>query len=179
VERTERVEPQAAYAVVDIDGVVADVRHRLRFLDRRPKDWDAFFDAAVDDPLLPEGAAVVAELAARGLTVVWVTGRPERCRRDTDRWLRRNRLPVGDLHMRGDGDRRPARLTKLETIRRLSRTQPVAIVVDDDDAVVATVRGAGFDVLQAAWMGDDDTEDEQPVTSTQTLFDAQETEGRS
>ena len=30
----------------------------------RPKDWDGFFDAAVDDPVLPEGAAVVAELAA-------------------------------------------------------------------------------------------------------------------
>ena len=57
---------EAAYAVVDIDGVVADVRHRLAFLDRRPKDWDGFFDAAVEDPLLPEGAAVVAELAARG-----------------------------------------------------------------------------------------------------------------
>ena len=160
---------EAAYAVVDIDGVVADVRHRLAFLDRRPKDWDGFFDAAVDDPLLPEGAAVVAELAARGLTVVWVTGRPERCRRDTQRWLERYELPAGELHMRGDRDRRPARQTKLETIRRLAGAHPVAVFVDDDDAVVRTLRGAGFDVLHAQWM-----EEGEP-----TLFDAQESEGRT
>jgi beta-phosphoglucomutase-like phosphatase (HAD superfamily) len=162
-------QPQAAYAVVDIDGVVADVRHRLAFLDRRPKDWDGFFDAAVDDPLLPEGVAVVAELASRGLTVVWVTGRPERCRRDTQRWLDRHHLPAGELHMRGDRDRRPARQTKLETIRRLGRTQPVAVVVDDDDAVVRTLRDAGFEVLHAQWM-----DEAEP-----TLFDAQESEGRT
>ena len=34
-------------AIVDIDGVVADVRHRLHHLDRRPKNWSAFFAAAV------------------------------------------------------------------------------------------------------------------------------------
>jgi hypothetical protein len=33
-------------AVFDLDGVLADVRHRLHFLDRRPKDWDGFFAAA-------------------------------------------------------------------------------------------------------------------------------------
>jgi beta-phosphoglucomutase-like phosphatase (HAD superfamily) len=173
------VEPQTGYAVVDIDGVVADVRHRLAFLDRRPKDWDGFFDAAVRDPLLPEGEAAIAELAARGLTVVWVTGRPERCRRDTERWLREHGLPGGELFMRGDGDRRPARQTKLETIRRLARVHPVAVVVDDDDAVVTTIRAAGFEVLQATWMDADDREDEQSLSGAQTLFDAQETEGRS
>ena len=33
-------------AIVDIDGVVADVRHRLVHVQSRPKDWDAFFDAS-------------------------------------------------------------------------------------------------------------------------------------
>lgn len=30
-------------AVFDIDGVLADVRHRLPHVQGRPKDWDAFF----------------------------------------------------------------------------------------------------------------------------------------
>ena len=42
-------------AVVDIDGVLADVGHRLHFLDRRPKDWKGFFAAARTDPPHPEG----------------------------------------------------------------------------------------------------------------------------
>jgi len=163
------VDQDVTYAILDIDGVVADVRHRLAFLDRRPKDWDGFFDAAVDDPLLPEGAAVVGELAARGHTVVWLTGRPERCRRATLGWLAQHGLPAGELNMRGNRDRRPARQTKLETVRRLANAHPVAVVVDDDEAVVATLRAAGFDVLLAQWMTESDA----------TLFDAQESDGRT
>ncbi len=37
-------------AVFDIDGVLADVRHRLHHVAARPKDWDAFFGAAPQDP---------------------------------------------------------------------------------------------------------------------------------
>ena len=44
--------PSRPLAVFDVDGVLADVRHRLRFVERSPKDWDAFFSAAVDDPPL-------------------------------------------------------------------------------------------------------------------------------
>jgi phosphoglycolate phosphatase-like HAD superfamily hydrolase len=145
---------EGTYATVDLDGVVADVRHRLHHIERRPKDWDAFFAAAVDDPVLPEGRAVVEELVGRGHEVVWLTGRPERCRWDTLAWLRRNGLPDGRLYMRRDGDRRPARVTKLAILRELARDRPVAVAVDDDDDVVRVLREAGFPVLHATWMTD-------------------------
>ena len=64
-------------AVFDIDGVVADVRHRLHHLERR-RAWLRFFDAADEDTLLPEGAALVGELA-RAHEIVWLTGRPNGC----------------------------------------------------------------------------------------------------
>ena len=155
-------------AVVDLDGVLADVRHRLHHLDSRPKDWDAFFAAAADDPVLPQGRAVVDRLVAQGQEVVWLTGRPERCRDDTEQWLRVNGLPEGRLHMRGDGDRRPARMTKLSVVRRLAADRTVSVVVDDDDMVVEALRQAGFSVLHAQWMSEQGS-----------LFDAQESEGRT
>jgi hypothetical protein len=158
---------EGTYATVDLDGVVADVRHRLHHIERRPKDWDAFFAAAVDDPVLPEGRAVVEELVGRGHEVVWLTGRPERCRWDTHSWLRRNGLPDGRLYMRRDGDRRPARVTKLAILRELARDRPVTVAVDDDDDVVRVLREAGFPVLHATWM-----------TDPASLHDAQE-QGRT
>jgi hypothetical protein len=157
------------YAVIDIDGVVADVRHRLHHLQRRPKDWSAFFDRLEDDPLLDVGAAAVARLA-QDCDIVWLTGRPETYRAATERWLRRHRLPVGMLLMRRAGDRRPARIAKLERVRALAADRPVAVHLDDDPAVVRAVRRAGFEVLHADWMG------EAPQL---TLFDAQEREGRT
>ncbi|MDX6224158.1 MAG: hypothetical protein QOE64_534 [Frankiales bacterium] len=154
-------------AVIDIDGVLADVRHRLHHLQQRPKDWDAFFAAAADDPPLEEGLAVVRKLAADH-DVVYLTGRPERLRAVTERWLEANSLPRGELHMRKHSDRRPARFTKPRLLEQLARRRSVAVVVDDDLAVCAAYEAAGFPVLRAEWMV------EEP-----TLFDAQEQQGRT
>lgn len=128
-------------AVFDLDGTLADTRHRLRFLQRRPPDWDAFFAAAPEDPPLAEGVALAMELAA-GHELAYLTGRPERCRADTLAWLARHGLPAGELLMRPARDRRPARKTKPELLRQLARRRTVAVVVDDDPAVCEAYRAA-------------------------------------
>jgi len=139
-------------AVFDVDGVLADVRHRLRHVERHPKDWDAFFAAAVDDPPLATGVALARE-SSQDCEVVYVTGRPERCRADTLAWFAAHDLPAGTLAMRGPRDRRPARVAKLALLRDLSIGRVVAVVVDDDEEVCAAYEQAGFTVLRAAWMG--------------------------
>ena len=164
--------------MLDIDGVLADVRHRLHHVARTPKDWGSFFAAAPDDPLLPQGRILADELTDRGLQVIYLTGRPERCRADTDAWLHHHSLPAGELHMRGDADRRPARLTKLELLRDLSRRGTVSVVVDDDRAVVNALQQAGFQVLHATWMGGGSDGVDGAVLQ-EALFDAQEGEGRT
>ncbi|MFI8849071.1 hypothetical protein [Streptomyces sp. 891-h] len=158
---------RAPLAVFDLDGTLADVRHRLPFLQQRPRDWDAFFGAAVDDPPLAKGVALALE-TAKQCELVYVTGRPERCRADTVAWLRAHGLPTGRLLMRADDDRRPARITKLELLQRLARDRAVALVVDDDEQVNAAYEGAGFRVVRADWM-----------TAPAVLEAAQEREGRT
>jgi phosphoglycolate phosphatase-like HAD superfamily hydrolase len=163
--------PTRPLAVFDVDGVLADVRHRLRHVERRPKDWDAFFSAAVDDPPLPEGVRL-ARASAQDCEVVYVTGRPERCRADTLDWFRRHGLPAGTLAMRRAGDRRPARVAKPELLRRLARGRAVAVVVVDDPAVCDAYEQAGWRVLRATWMT-------APGHQQEQLFAAQELEGRT
>jgi hypothetical protein len=158
-------------AVFDVDGVLADVRHRLRHVERRPKDWDAFFAAAVDDPPLETGVALARE-SARDCEVVYVTGRPERCRADTLAWFRRHGLPEGRLAMRSPRDRRPARLAKPELLRRLAGDRAVAVVVDDDAQVCDAYEAAGYRVLRATWMT-------APGPEQLALTEAQEAQGRT
>lgn len=146
---------------------MSDVRHRLRFLERRPKQWDAFFEAARDDPPLPEGVALVESLLADH-DVTWLTGRPERTRRLTEEWLGAQGLPVAPLLMRRDDDRRPARFAKREVLRRLAARHPIALVLDDDPAVVEDLRAEGLPVRLATWL---------PHSST--LEGAQERQGRT
>jgi phosphatidate phosphatase APP1 len=159
--------PQRPLAVVDIDGVVADVRHRLHLVEGRPKRWEEFFAAAADDPPLPTGVALVRELAADH-DVLWLTGRPERTRRATQTWLAAQRLPAGPLLMRAARDFRPARVTKREALRRLRGTREVGVVLDDDPEVVALLRADGFPVRLADW-----------VPHSSTLRTAQERDGRT
>lgn len=138
-------------AVLDLDGVLADVRHRLRFLERTPKNWDAFFAGIPADPPLEVGLILAAELA-REHDLVYLTGRPERTRADTQAWLDQHALPPGRLLMRRDGDRRPARSVKRSSVERLGGEASVAVVVDDDPDVCAVLRTAGWPVLQADWV---------------------------
>src|SRR4051794_15265852 len=85
-------------AVFDIDGVVADVRHRVHHLEDYPRDWGAFFLGAAKDKPLDEGLALVADLGSKH-DIVWLTGRPEWIRDITDAWLFRHGLPTGELFM--------------------------------------------------------------------------------
>ncbi|MBV9098594.1 MAG: hypothetical protein JO079_11100 [Frankiaceae bacterium] len=141
-------------AVVDLDGVLADVRHRLRHVEGvTGKDWDAFFAGIPADPPLAEGLAVVDRLLTDGHEIVIVTGRPERTRADTERWLERQGLPRLRVVMRRDGDRRPARQVKRALVRRLAADRTIAVVVDDDPAVCDTLEADGWPVFRADWMG--------------------------
>jgi hypothetical protein len=137
--------------VIDVDGVVADVRHRLIHLESRPRDWDAFFAAAADDPPLTAGVTRVQQLAA-GYDIVWLTGRPEHLRDTTLAWFARHDLPSGRLIMRRGNDRRPAKVVKRAELRRLAAGRSVEVVIDDDPAVVAALAADGWPVELADWV---------------------------
>jgi len=158
------------YAVLDIDATLSDTSRRIHFLAKKPKDWDSFFAHAKEDAVLEEGLAVATTLAADH-EIVYLTGRPERLRRETLKWLKDNDFPDGTVYMRGNTDRRPSVLMKLGRLKRLAEVRPVAVLVDDDVKVIAAAEKAGYTVMRADWGLDDET---QP-----TLFEAQESEGRT
>jgi hypothetical protein len=160
-------------AVVDIDGVVADVRHRLQYVERKPKDWDAFFGAAPHDPPHAEGVDLVTSLGETH-EVVFLTGRPEKTRGDTETWLAAQGLGGHPVFMRPGGDRRPAAKVKVELLRELARGREVGVVVDDDPYVIEAMRAAGFNVHAAEW--ERRLLDEQDADA---LIEAQEVEGRT
>ena len=167
------INPTPTFAVFDIDGVLADVRHRLHFVAHPPKDWDSFFDAAVHDTVLEPGRQAVAQQVAAGRQIVYVTGRPEGCLLATRGWLEHHGFPQGQIYMRGRNDRRPARIVKPELLRRLARTGSLGIAFDDDEAVVKALHSAfsELEVIHVRWMTEPDLQD--------TLFAAQEDEGRT
>ena len=150
----------------DIDGVVADVRHRLHLLEKRPKDWPGFFAAAAKDPGLAEGIGRV-RAAVADHEIVWLTGRPSSLRAVTRRWLADHGLPGTELIMRSQRDFRPAPVLKLAELTKLRHRQ-IELFVDDDAKVVAAAAEAGFPAVLANWM-----------TASAVLSQAQDQAGRT
>lgn len=155
--------------ICDIDGTIADVRHRLHYIQnpdgskKAKPDWDAFHAACVDDPPFEDVIRVVDALrlgscgcAHSSLQLHFVSGRNEVVREQTIQWLWKNFIDYefhASLIMRKAGDRRPDTEVKLDMVRELGLTpDDVLCIFDDRQSVVDMWRENGYRVLQvAAW----------------------------
>ena len=157
----------------DIDGVLADVRHRLHLLSRRPKRWDAFFSSAPQDDVLPEGLALVRLTLDEGVPLVYSTGRPERLPIGHPEWFERHGFPQAPLYMRSDRDHRPGRVTSWRSPGR-ARRAGAAGRRRRPGRRAAALRRDGFEVIHAMWMGSADFPADHVDEARQLLFDLQE-----
>lgn len=139
-----RAEPLEGAAVVfDMDGVLSDAAGRQHLLAWPRRDWDAFFDAVGDDPVIDEVAAVLHALDPK-LHVVLLTARPLRVQRHTLGWLERNDLRWDLLIMRDHGDYDYAREFKRRTVDELRAAGlDPQLAFEDDRRNVDMFRGAG------------------------------------
>ena len=132
--------------VFDIDGVLSDAAVRQHFLEGgsgRRKDWDSFFEACGDDPLIEEVATLLGLLDPT-LHIVLLTGRPLRVQAQTLAWLDRYQLRWDLLIMRDWGDYSAAREFKRWTISDLRRHGlQLVLAFEDDRRNVDMFRGEG------------------------------------
>jgi hypothetical protein len=110
---------EAGPAVVfDMDGVLSDAAGRQHFLESPRRDWDAFFEACGDDPLIEEVARLL-HLLDDDLVVVLLTARPIRVQKLTLAWLDRYALRWDLLVMRDHGDYRSSTIFKRRCVGEL------------------------------------------------------------
>jgi phosphoglycolate phosphatase-like HAD superfamily hydrolase len=140
-----RDEPRGAgpAVVFDIDGVLADAASRQHYVEGPHKDWDAFFAACGDDPLIEEVARLLG-LLDPSLAVVLLTARPARVRPQTLAWLNRFHLRWDLLVMRDYGDYGAAREFKRESVDQLRQAGfDLQLAFEDDRRNVEMFRQAG------------------------------------
>lgn len=134
--------------IFDIDGVVADPTHRLPHIKQKPKNWQKFNELLPNDPVIPSGKAVYKALASNPAnTIVFVTGRSEDERKDTETWLFLHEFTKHDgLFMRRAKDYRPAPDVKREILRKLEELygQKPDMVFEDSPRVNAMWRSEGI-----------------------------------
>ena len=90
----------------DVDGVLADIRHREHWVsDKQNKDWDSFFapeQMMRDLPIRPN--IVLLNTVQSVCDTVLLTARPDRTRAVTLTWCDRHNVRYSRLITRPDGD---------------------------------------------------------------------------
>lgn len=112
------------YVIFDLDGTLADGRHRLHLLPTKDYDktesWTAFNLASQDDtPFLDN--IEVCNLFAFGdyYTVIILTGRSDVARAVTEEWLDKHEVHYDALVMRSQSDNRKDTVIKEEYLRSI------------------------------------------------------------
>lgn len=142
------------YIIFDIDGTLANVTHRLHHIstEGQKPNWDAFNDAMVEDTIENSIAQIYYRMCACKHMVnyssIFVTGRPETHRKQTEQWLMSYKLIPDYLFMRPAGDYRPDVEIKEEILDKYIQNADILFVVDDRQGVVDMWRRHGYKVLQ-------------------------------
>lgn len=134
------------------DAVLCDLDGTLCLRgDRSPYDYSQVINDTANRPVL----TILNALYNNGLEVIFLSGRPESCREDTERWLMTN-FSTGfctyvGLFMRPDGDNRRDWVVKEELFTKYIRhNYNIICALDDRNQVVDMWRAIGLTCLQVA-----------------------------
>lgn len=147
-----------SYIIVDIDGTVADITHRLHHVkvaEGLAPNWDAFFDDCHNDTPITNVCNIVNDLHDSGHQIIFVSGRSDRVRSKTMLWIQRHVLFHCYIFMRKAGDHRPDEILKTELLDQAQQTigftdAEILCVIDDRKRVVDMWRKRGLLCLQVA-----------------------------
>lgn len=128
--------------LVDIDGTIALMNGK-----RGPFDYHL----AGGDDLNAPVATVVQALKDENFQIVFLSGRSDSCRSETQEWLDKHGFSGHELHMRKEGDQRKDSIVKHEIFwDQIAPRFQVIGCFDDRNQVVDMYREMGITVFQVA-----------------------------
>lgn len=115
--------------IFDIDGTVANLDHRLGLVRSHPRNYEAFEAAVAQDGVIEHVKYLYDSLLTNGVgtRILFASGRSERCREETTKWLYDNGFKEWEeLYMRPDKiegtdrkDTRPDTVIKAEILEHM------------------------------------------------------------
>lgn len=138
------------YIVFDIDGVLADCSHRLKYIQGKNKDYDKFYSSeeVMKDRLILDITDIIIALGnfddytgvdeEDQTRIIFVSGRNRKCLSSTIWWLETNLnvcINEDNLFLRSENDWRPAYQIKEDLIKKHIGFENILFAFDDDDEV--------------------------------------------
>ena len=138
--------------LVDLDGTLANVDHRVHHVEKDDPDYKAFHDKMGEDKLNQWCAQLISAMQNERYAIHFVTGREEIYREHTEKWLKEHGISFDLLLMRKEGDESTDEDIKESLYNEFIKDQfQVLFVVDDRLSVVKMWRRIGLVCLQCDW----------------------------
>ncbi len=135
-------------ALIDLDGVLADDRHRVQYAISR--DWGTYFGLMHLDDVWQQGRDLYENVPLAGFDeLAYCTGRRDDTRHTTRKWLKKAGFDhKAELIMRDTEDRRRLAEVKADVVGQRLRDYDEVWMFDDDPEVISEVskveRGVGY-----------------------------------
>jgi FMN phosphatase YigB (HAD superfamily) len=141
--------------IFDIDGTLADISHRVKYLKTTPKDWKNFNSAEniLKDTLILETKHILDMYRLSGYTIILITGRNRGenalIEKMTMNWLREHNILADKLFMREYRDKQHDTTLKRDIYNKYIKDKyDVVAVFEDRSRVVDMWRGLGLQCYQ-------------------------------
>lgn len=130
--------------VVDLDGTLCNSAHRDHLA--IAKQWDEFHSKLGEDNPWPDVKQMIEllDIDLFNFTVVGLTGRNERYRNATNKWLDLHGIRLDDLIMRPDNDYTPDHELKPAMLGAVYPPDRIWFILEDRDKVVEAWRNLGY-----------------------------------
>lgn len=154
--------PVKDIVIFDLDGTIADGRHRLHLLPKKDlhltESWSEFNRACVGDEIFDGTLAVMNACYDANMLVIILTGRSDEVRWETEHWLAVAGAKYHVLEMRKHTDNRKDTIIKEEYLRAIGLDR-IAACWDDSPNVINHFRSMGLQVYQVCDYGNETRED--------------------
>lgn len=135
--------------ICDIDGTIANIDHRLHYVQGEKKDWNSFFHEMDGDELRLDTHELLEKAEEMGHTIIFVSARPENYRPVTESWLKEHTKLTSPLTvlMRKKNDTRDDTIVKKEIYNKYLSKLDIKFVVDDRPKVIRMWQELGLDTV--------------------------------
>jgi len=136
--------------IFDLDGTLADIKHRRHYVENGNHNWDKFYETCVNDtPNMPI-VEICRRLKGSGLEIAIFSGRSDVVKKETEDWLSNNHIEYDFLYMRPQGDYTSDHILKKKWLDEFEKKRMIMCVFDDRDRIVNMWRNEGYVCLQVA-----------------------------
>jgi len=138
--------------IFDLDGTLANIKHRRHLVENGKEEWDEFFKQCVYDTPNQDVVNISRIFALnKKMNIFILSGRSEIVYHDTMAWLGKHGVKFSILEMRKDGNKESDMTLKKKMIEQHNLTPDNTLCVfEDRDRLVKMWRELGFTCCQVA-----------------------------